>query len=128
MAKIEFTRGDSANHKFSIPAANWTAGGTLFFAAKPAVDDDATDASALIQAQWTDAVVSNVTLKGIAYKQYACYFAPSATNSIVSNGAGSANYLGEFQYVPAGGDPVTFPANDVKLDCVVYLDVKRKIA
>ena len=127
MSKIEFSRGDGANHTFSIPTSSWVAGGKLFFAAKPAIDDDVTDANALIQGNWDDSVVTNVTISGVAYKQYACYFPPSATNSIVSGGASSADYLGEFQYVPASGIPITFPATDQKLDAVVYFDIKRKI-
>lgn len=125
--QIEFTRGDGANHSFSIPAANWTAGGRLFFAAKPVIDDDNTDANSLVNGDWSDSVVTDVTIDGVAYKKYTCYFPPSATNSILSDGAASADYLGEFQFVPLSGDPVTFPATDVKLDCVVYFDVKRKI-
>lgn len=124
--KIEFTRGDGVHHKFSIPAANWSAGGTLFFAAKPAIDDDSTDATAVINQSWTDTAVSDVVIGGVAYKQYDCYFPPSATNSILSAGADELDYLGEFQFVPLGGDPVTFPATNNKLDAVVYFDVKRK--
>lgn len=126
MATIEFTRGDGAHHTFSIPATSWSAGGRLFFAAKPVIDDDNTDANAVISQSWDDTAVTDTTINGVAYKQYACYFPPSATNSIVSGGAPSADYLGEFQYVPSGGDPVTFPANDEKLDCKVYFDIKRK--
>lgn len=128
MSQIVFTRGDGANHTFSIPATSWSAGGKLFFAAKPVVDDDNTDANALIQGSWTDSAVTDVMINGVAYKQYACYFPPSATNSIPSGGAGSADYLGEFQYVPASGIPVTFPATDQKLDAVLYFDIKREIS
>lgn len=124
---IEFSRGDAAYHKFSIPADAWSAGGKLFFAAKPVIDDDNTDANSAINGEWEDSTVTDVTINGVAYKQYACTFPPSATNSILSNGAGSADYLGEFQFVPTDGVPITFPANDQKLDAVVYFDVKRKI-
>lgn len=123
---IEFTRGDGAHHTFSIPTSNWTAGGKLFFMAKPAIDDDLTDASAVIKKSWTDTAVSDVVIGGVAYKQYACTFTAADTNSILSNGAGSQAYLGEFQYVPAGGDPMTFPATDDKLNCVVYFDIDRE--
>lgn len=125
-SKIEFTRGDGVTHTFSIPAENWSAGGELFFAAKPAIDDDNTDAAALINMSWDDTAVTDVTIGGVAYKRYDCYFPPSATNSILSDGAGSTDYLGEFQYVPIDGVPVTFPPTDDKLECVVYFDVKRK--
>lgn len=122
-----FTRGDGANHTCAIPASNWTSGGTLFFAAKPAIDDDNTDTSALIQGKWIDADVHDVLINGVAYKQYACHFPPSATNSIASNGSPSASYLGEFQWVPSGGgDPVTAPADDNKIDVTLYFDVKRE--
>lgn len=126
MAKIEFTRGDGHNHKFRIPAASWSAGGRLFFAAKPIIDDDNTDSAALIQGNWGDESVTDVTINGVAYKEYSCYFPPEATNSIESNGASSLELLGEFQWVPLSGVPVTFPANDQKLEVVVYFDVKRK--
>lgn len=123
---MEFVRGDGANHGFNIPASSWSAGGRLFFAAKPAIDDDNTDANALIQGNWDDTVVSDVTHNGVAYKHYECEFPPAATNSIPSNGAESAEYLGEFQWVPTSGVPVTFPARDPKLQVVLYFDVKRK--
>lgn len=125
MSKIEFSRGDDIHHSFSIPTANWSAGGKLFFAAKPAIDDDNTDAAALINHSWDDSYVSDTTIGGVAYKKYDCYFPPSATNSIPSGGADSADYLGEFEFVAADGTVMTFPPNDPKLDCVVYFDVKR---
>ena len=123
---IEFTRGDAANHTFNLPADSWSSGGKLFFAAKSVIDDDGTDAAAQINQSWDDTAVSDVTINGVAYKQYACYFPPSATDSIASDGASRLDLLGEFQWVPSGGDPITFPADDDKLDCVVYMDVKRK--
>jgi hypothetical protein len=122
---MEFTRGDGAYHTFSIPAANWTPLGKLFFAAKPSIDDDINDAAASIQGNWDDGAVTNVTINGVAYKKYACTFPPVATNSIISNGASSITLIGEFQYVPASGYPITFPANDQKIDVTVYFDVKR---
>lgn len=125
MALIEFVRGDGANHTFSMPAANWSAGGKLFFAAKPVIDDDNTDAAAVIQGNWDDTDVSDVTINGVAYKQYACTFPPSATSGILSGGADQLDYLAEFQFVPSDGIPVTFPAAPPKLDCAVYFDVKR---
>lgn len=125
--QILFSRGDGAYHTFSIPTSSWTTGGTLFFAAKPAIDDDTTDANSVINGSWNDSAVTDVTINATAYKQYNCYFPPTATNSIASNGADSADYLGEFQYVPTSGIPITFPGDNNKLDCVVYFDVKRKV-
>lgn len=124
--EIDFTRGDAVTHTFSIPTSSWSAGGKLIFGAKPVIDDDLTDGAAIIEKSWTDSAVSDVVINGVAYKQYACYFAPSDTNSIASNGAESAQYLGEFQWVNAAGVPTTFPATDPKLTCIVYFDVIRK--
>lgn len=126
MAAIEFPRGDGITHTFSIPQANWSSGGKLFFAAKPVIDDDNTDGNAVINQSWDDSTTTVVVINGVNYVQYACYFPPSATNGIASNGAGRADYLGEFQWVPVSGVPVTFPGTDKKLDCIVYFDVKRE--
>lgn len=126
MALIEFSRGDATNPTLSIPAASWSAGGKLFFAAKPVVDDDNTDANSVINCSWTDTAVTDVTINGVAYKQYACHFPGSATDAILSAGASSADYLGEFEWVPLVGDPITFPATDDKIDVKVYFDIVRK--
>lgn len=126
MDTMEFSRGDAAHHTLLMPASSWQAGGKLFFAAKPAIDDDPTDANALIQGSWTDTDVVDTTRNGTAYKQYNCTFPGSATNSVLSNGAESLDFLGEFQWVPASGDPVTFPAKAPKIPVTLYFDIKRK--
>lgn len=127
-ALIEFTRGDGAHHKLSIPAANWSAGGKLWFGAKQVIDDDTADTLIVLKKSWDDSAVTDVTIDGVAYKQYACDWDAADTFSIPSDGAGSLDFLGEFQYVPASGDPITFPATDDKLDCKVYFDVIRETA
>lgn len=123
---IEFTRGDAITHTFSMPADAWSASGKLRFMAKPAIDDDNTDAAAVISQEWDDSSVVDTTVNGIAYKQYNCYFPPSATNGIASNGADSSEYKGEFQWVNAAGIPTTFPPDDPKLSVIVYFDVIRE--
>ena len=120
---MQFVRGDGVTHTFAMPTSGWTSGGTLFFAAKPAIDDDATDAAAVIKKSWNDGSVSDTVINGVPYKLYTCTFAPADTANIPSNGAQSASYLGEFQWVNAGGVPVTFPPTDPKIDVVVYFDV-----
>lgn len=128
MATIEFSRGDGNYHTFSIETTSWSAGGKLFFAAKPAVDDDTTDGNALINWEWDDTfLLPDVIINGVPCKQYNCYFPPAATNNVLSNGADSLDLLGEFQYVPTTGVPITFPATIPKLDAVIYFDIKRKI-
>src|ERR1700759_1510037 len=99
--KLQFPRGDGVYHTFSMPASSWSAGGELFFSAKTVIDDDPTDANAVITGNWTDSAVSDITIDGTAYKQYNCYFPPSATSSIISDGAASLDYLGDFRWVPA---------------------------
>jgi hypothetical protein len=130
MADMEFTRGDgAANTKgFSMPASSWSPGGRLYFAAKPAPDDDLTDTAALIKNSWGDEAVTDTVRNGIAYKHYACTFPPATTSGIVSNGADSIELLGEFEWVSAAGDPVTEPGKTPKLDVVVYMDIVRKVA
>jgi hypothetical protein len=121
---MQFVRGDGNYHTFSIPTSSWSANGRLFFAAKPEIDDDPTDSNSVISQSWGDSNVTDVVINGLDYKQYNCYFPPSATINIPSGGAGSAEYLGEFEYVPSTGVPITFPATDDKLDVTVYFDVK----
>ena len=119
--RIEFKRGDGVTHFFSIPTANWSAGGKLFFTAKPAADDDLTDAAAIINAPFTDA---NMVNDGVNVK-YTCYFPPAATNSITMGTMTKIDYKAEFQFVSAAGVPSTFPGNDKYLDAVVYADIRR---
>lgn len=110
-----------------MPADAWTPGGKLFFKAKPDIDDDNTDAAAVISQTFDDGVVSDITINGVAYKRYTCYFPPSATNSIVSDGSSKAVYKGEWQWVDSDAVPHTFPGDSAKLKAVVYFDVVRKI-
>lgn len=122
--KIEFPRGDgNIMHTFAMPASAWSPGGTLFFAAKQVIDDDANDAAAVIKKSWGDSAVTDVTINGVAYKKYACTFTHNDTSGVQSNGADHADFLGEFQWVDASGRPYTFPPKPPKLDCVVYFDV-----
>lgn len=122
-SKIEFKRGDPVTHYFIMPTSSWSTGGKLFFTAKPAVDDDLTDSSAAINQGFTDGSAvndgTNVT--------YTLEFPLSATNNIVMNGAKKKDYLAEFQWVSASGEPSTFPGNDKFIDCVVYADIRRSI-
>jgi hypothetical protein len=123
MAKIEFKRGDQNIHQFVIPVGQWSAGGTLFFTAKPDVDDDITDANAVINYAFTDADMvndgTNVT--------YNCVFPPSATTNIASDGEKKRDYLAEFQFVSLSGVPTTYPGDDNFLDAIVYFDLRRAV-
>jgi hypothetical protein len=127
METMQFMRGDGADHTFAIPTSSWTAGGRLFFAAKQTIDDDTTDAAAIIAGSWGDEAVSDITVSGVAYKQYACHFSDVA-DDVESNGATDLELLGEFQFVPLGGaDPTTFPGpGQDRIPVSLSFDVKRK--
>lgn len=119
MAKVEFKRGDGVTHFFKMPVASWASGGKLIFTAKPAVDDDATDATAKIRRVFDDSVTANDGTN----VTYTCYFPPSDTSGIAMSGDDKIDYLGEFQWVNAAGVPTTFPGNNKYLDVVLYADV-----
>lgn len=125
---MEFTRGDINYHTFALPASVWSAGGKLFFAAKPAVDDDDTDAASLINGVFDDTdLLSDIVVDGLTYKQYDCTFLPAATDSILSQGADEVDLLGEFQFVPTSNNPQTYPGNNEKIAVKLWPDIKRKI-
>lgn len=121
MAKIEFTRGDNVTHTFSMPTSSWSSGGTLFFTAKAAVDDDNTDAAALIDVSFEDSATSTVGSSTV----YTCAFVPADTNSITLSGAKERKLLGQFQWVSAAGVVSTFPGNGTYIETIVYGDIKR---
>lgn len=125
-AKMEFKRGDGATATLRMPATSWSPGGKLFFTAKQAVDDDLTDSSAKIDVTFGDDVVTDEVYKGVAVKKYTCYFPAAATNSINTEGADFVTLVGEFQYVPVTGDPITFPGRKDRIQVIVYADVRRK--
>ena len=125
---IEFKKGDAQTHYFSLPEDAWTPGGVLFFAAKPAVDNDATDASAVIDKEFNDA---NIVAPGHdeyedGFVTYELSFFPGdIVNVNFSNGEKRKKYLGEFQYVPDTGEPESFPGNDDYIEVFIYGDIKR---
>lgn len=125
MAKMEFIRGDGNTHYFTIPADSYSASDVLHFKAKPEIDDDTNDSAAQIVGTFNSSVVTDVTENGVASKKYTCYFPPSATSSISTNGESQIKFLGEFQVVPSSGDPQTFPGGKKKIDVVVYPDIIR---
>jgi hypothetical protein len=123
--KVEFKKGDGATHYAYIPAASWSAGGKLFFAAKPVPDDDNADTAAVINTTFTDSVVSDETVDDVAYKKYTMSFVGSDANGIAMGGKKKKKFLGEFQFVPSSGQPTTWPGDDQFLDVIVYADIKR---
>lgn len=125
-AIMEFKKGDGCTHSFKMPASVWSAGGKLFFAAKTNPDNDATDAQAVINKSFTDSVVTNETINGVEYKVYTMAFVAADTAAIVfTDNSKSKKYLGEFQFVPLSGQPMSFPADDDFIETIVYADIRR---
>lgn len=125
---MEFKRGDDLTQYFQLPTDSWVAGGTLWFAAKPSVDNDNSDAAAVINKSFTDsAIVDNTDPEYLAgYVTYALDFIPDdIVNVSFSNGEKSKKYLGEFVVVSALGIRESFPANDQYLNVIIYADIKR---
>lgn len=128
-ATIEFKRGDGTTHYFHLPESDWAAGGKLSFIAKPQVDNDATDAAAVINKSFSDSDIIDEghSLYQEGYKTYELSFSPSDTNNITfDDGESSKTYLGEFQYVSSGGGVTSYPGTNDFLEVVVYGDLRRR--
>ena len=125
---MDFPRDNGPTYPLYMPASAWTAGGKLRFSAKPVIDDDLTDSNAVINVEWGDEVVTDVVMNGIAYKKYACYFPPSSTLGIQSNGAESADYLADFKFFPVSGPPMSFPPKSPKITATVWFGVTNEVS
>lgn len=126
-ATMSFKRGDGRTHYFQIPVESWSAGGKLFFAAKAQPDDDSTDAQAVINKTFTDDDI--VDESDFQYDPdfvtYALGFIESDTSSVpFASGDTEETFSGEFQYVPDGGQPMSYPDDDNYIQVVVYADIK----
>lgn len=128
---MEFKKGDVQHHYFQIAEDAWFPGGLLWFAAKPAVDNDNTDASAVINKSFDDTKIvgpDHDEYDG-AFVTYELKFMPTdIVNVSFEDGEKKKNYLGEFQYVSSLGEPETFPSDDEFIDVVIYADIKRGTA
>lgn len=122
-AKIEFSRDDGNTHFFIIPVSAWQAGGKLIFTAKPVVDDDTTDAAAVIRQEYNDANIISNDGTNVTYQ---CYFPPSATADVDTQGSDYWEGEGDFQWVSSAGVPTHFPGKSPKMQVFVYADVGRK--
>lgn len=122
MASLDFKRGDLNVHYVDIPADSWSASGRLFFKAKPKVDDDTTDAAAVISGEFTDA---NIISNDGTTVRYELSFPPSATSEIPSNGQEYVKYKGEIQFVANDGTPSTWPGKNNFIEVIVYMDIIR---
>ena len=125
---MEFKRGNDLTHYFQLPVDSWVPGGLLWFTAKPAVDNDNTDANAVINKSFDDSkVITSDDSEYLAdYVTYRLEFAPSdVTNVSFSDGAKKNEYLGEFTIVSALGTEETYPGDDNYIKTIIYADIKR---
>lgn len=119
---IEFKKGDNVTHFFKLPVANYSAGGTLSFVAKPSVDNDATDATAVIDKDFSDSVV----VVDSVWATWTLAFVPADIVGVnFTNGEKKKKYLGEFVFTTSGGAKTSFPADDEFIDVIIYADIKR---
>lgn len=128
-ARMEFKYGDNQTHYFRIPESAYNPGGTLYFVAKPEVDNDPTDARAVINKSFTDAAIiepdHDEYVEGKVTWELA--FGPTDIKSIDFEGAKSMSFLGEFSTTTAGTPTrrLSYPADDNFIDVTVYADIKR---
>lgn len=125
--QMNFKRGDGLTHYFQLPIDSWSAGGSLQFAAKAAIDDDNTDAQAVIKKSFNDTNIVGPSddMYDPAYVTYRLDFLPADITGVTFGNAKSKKYLGEFQYIPTNNLPETFPSEDDYIEVVIYADVKR---
>jgi len=128
MAKaiMKFKRGDGVTHKFTLPIAQYVVGSTLGFTAKPAADNDATDAKAVIEKLFDDTNVDLVVDPLSA--TYNLPFTASDTSDIVFDAdVTKMEYVGEFQYISPGKEPKSFPGDNNYISVIVYSDIRVKV-
>lgn len=122
---MTFKKGDNVNHVFKMPIDDYSAGGTLFFAAKPEADNDATDAAAVIDVEFSDSVVTT----DATYATWALAFEPGDITGVnFSDGEKKKSYIGEFQFVDSSGNVSTFPNDDNFIEVIIYADIKRAVS
>jgi hypothetical protein len=130
-AIMEFKKGDVNIHYFRISEDAWTAGSTLYFAAKPLVDNDGADAAAVINKSFGDDKIVNSSHEEYV-EGYATYELEFISTDIVGvtfeDGESLKQYLGEFQLVSALGEPESYPADNNFIDVKIYADIKRATA
>lgn len=100
-----FKRGDEKSKTVWVSASLYAVGGKLFFAAKPQIDSDSTDSSAIINKTLTDDDI--VETNGAGDKGFRLLILGSDTKDLQMTDP--TTYNAEFQYVTPSGAPVSFP-------------------
>lgn len=132
MAKntITLKRGDINETYFGYPIDSWESGSKLFFAAKPVPDNDINDTFAVINKEYgdNDIIAETHEFFDPNFKTYRCVILPSDTNGITfPDKTSQIKYAGEFQFIPPGGSPESFPKDNQYFEVVVYADIRRSI-
>ena len=125
---MELKKGDVQTHYFQMPIESWAAGGTLWFTAKPLIDNDTTDAAAIVNKSFsdTDVVLSDHEMYDADYATYELEFLPAdITNVTFDEGETRRSYIGEFVHIDASNLPQTFPVDDTFIEVIVFAVVKR---
>lgn len=128
---MEFKLGDKQFHYFQMETSAWAAGGKLWFAAKPQVDNDVVDGAAVINKSFNDTkIVGALHPEYTAgYTTYELQFDPGDITGVTFvNGEKSKKYLGEFEFVSASAEPQSFPSDDQFIEVTIFADIKRGIA
>lgn len=119
---MKFKKGDHRTHLFKLPIADYTTGGTLYFAAKEVPDNDVTDAAAVINKSFTDADVTTNATHAI----WTCAFDPDDISGVnFEDGEDEKEFKGEFQWVEDDGTRHSYPDNNSYIQVIVYADIKR---
>lgn len=128
---MTFKKGDDLTHYYQMPADSWSAGGTLFFTAKPEVDNDVTDANAVIDKSFDDSDIVDDTHEFYDedYVTYQLEFAPGDITGVnFTDGEKKKKYLGEFQFVSDAGKVTSDPNDDNFIEVIIYADIKRGVS
>ena len=116
-------RGDGAIRHAKIPIGLYQAGAILGFTAKLSPDNGPTDASAVIDKQFTDSNVDIIS--DPLYAIYTLTFVRADTSGIqFPPGSTSITYDGEFQYKTITGEPKSYPGDDNYIAVIVYSDIR----
>jgi hypothetical protein len=131
--QMDFKKGDLQTHYFQLPLEAWTPGGTLWFAAKPDPDNDASDSAAVINKSFGDADIVGALDDDnaeytVGFVTYRLTFEPTDVNVSFDGGDKNKHFLGEFEFVSSVGEPESFPSDDQFIDVIVYADIKRGTA
>lgn len=115
-------RGDSRSIPLAIPVGTYSAGASIFFALKVAIDDVLNDSSAFLLKKLTDAdIVSNDGTN----VNYLLQLEPADTNGLTTV---PTTFFAEFEFVSADQNTViTYPDESVAiLQWTITPDVNRR--